>query len=148
MPEETIVLGPNARHPRQRVNHIHVTKDRVALHDHPVDAEAAGGIDIPMAVFRRIWSLAYWKKPGVVEVKDEGGNLRRAAVEPGAITLEFDGGKEVVSTNALWDVVAVVQRWEDAERRQRMGSHNTLPPRGPDLVPSPPGESSRSPPSI
>lgn len=128
MMEEVIALGPLAKDPRQATNHVHVTSERVVLHDHPPDAERSGGIEIPIGLFRQIWSLVYWKKPGIIEAKDEGGNLRRAEVGIGAVTLDHGGGKEIISTNAVWEVVAIIQKWEDAARRARMESHNALPP--------------------
>ncbi len=126
MPEETVVLGEAEKHPRQRTNHIHISRERVVLHDHSPEQEVPGGIEVPMDLFRRLWSLAYWKKPGVVEPGEGGGNVQKAEVAIGVVTLEAQGRLEVVSTNALWRVVAVLQRWDDGERRARMASHNAL----------------------
>lgn len=115
-------LNPSTMHPNQRVNHIHLEDDEVRLHWHPPEREEDSGIRLPMEAFKKALDLMYWKKG---EELEGGGDVSKLDVKVGVITFEHPGGREVVSTDSLWSVVAALQARKDAERRRAMGSHNS-----------------------
>jgi hypothetical protein len=125
---EDIVLFDLREAPReQRVTHAHVGSDAVTFHTHRPEAGEGQdrGITLGLETIRSITGLLYWKKPAVVEAKDQtpGANLMRADCQIGYVVLEGDGLREVVSTPSLSLIVAVLQARREAERRTAMMTH-------------------------